>query len=349
MNCPNCGAKINQGEMFCRVCGTKIISQSIQQNSMTQANESQQNHTQNQYNMQQPHMNNTTYNNYSNDDTLINAYIGKNAFKLKNGSFSFNTFFFGTIYVLYRKMWLLGIIWVLASMIISLFLPTFSGILSIVANIIISTQFKKWYLEHVKENIAKIKSENPTASHEQLLTICTQKGGTTIAPIIILVILYLAIFIINFFTIYNTIKETRNLSNSTDNGDIGNLTLNIPSTMKASEYNDDSYISYSLYDINDYCRLTITTANASYYNSINSYLENNVYYSSSDVASNIEQKNINNNNWAYMSIQKSYGEMIYYYVGQKNDKIYDIEFSITNDSGVCSSIYSNVINSLKFN
>lgn len=23
-NCPNCGSKVNQGEAFCRVCGTRV-------------------------------------------------------------------------------------------------------------------------------------------------------------------------------------------------------------------------------------------------------------------------------------------------------------------------------------
>ena len=111
MNCPKCGSNVNQGEMFCRVCGAKIVSQSVQPNQMGQmpvAN--QQVHAQNQYvSQQQPIMNNnvgygtSNYSSYSNDEALINAYIGKNADKLKNGGFSVNTFFFGNIYVLYRK------------------------------------------------------------------------------------------------------------------------------------------------------------------------------------------------------------------------------------------------------
>ena len=36
MNCPKCGSNVNQGEMFCRVCGAKIVSQSIQPNQMGQ-------------------------------------------------------------------------------------------------------------------------------------------------------------------------------------------------------------------------------------------------------------------------------------------------------------------------
>ena len=378
MNCPKCGSNVNQGEMFCRVCGAKIVSQSVQQNQMgqmpidSQTNQmvqtpvaNQQVHAQNQYvSQQQPIMNNnvgygtSNYSSYSNDEALINAYIGKNADKLKNGGFSVNTFFFGNIYVLYRKMWMLGIVWFLASMIISMFLSSLSSVLTLAANIFISTQFKKWYLKHVEEKVAKIKAENPNASHEQLLMICTQKGGTTIIPIIIFVILYIAIFANAFLTALGILENANkyddiynnNSSTVTGSGDIGNLSLTIPSSFKKGSYNTDSYLSYSLYDYNsnDSCRITISTTNSRYYDSVNAYLEDNVYYSASDTASSIEQKNINSNNWVYMSVKKSYNTT-YYYAGEDNDKIYEIEFSITEDSGKCSSAHTSIINSLKFN
>lgn len=368
MNCPKCGSNVNQGETFCRVCGAKIVSQSVQQNQMWQTPvANQQVHAQNQYvSQQQPIMNNnvgygtSNYSSYSNDEDLINAYIGKNADKLKNGGFSVNTFFFGKIYVLYRKMWMLGIVWFLASMIISLFLSSLSSVLTLAANIFISTQFKKWYLKQVEEKVAKIKAENSTASHEQLLMICTQKGGTTIIPIIIFVILYIAIFVIAFLTILGTLENAKenankyddiyNNNSSTGSGDIGNLSLVIPSSFEKGSYNTDSYLSYSLYDYNsnDSCRIAISTTNSRYYDSVNAYLEENVYYSASDTTSSIEQKNINSNNWAYMSVKRSYNTT-YYYAGENNDKIYEIEFSITDDSGKCSSAYTSIINSLKFN
>lgn len=369
-NCPKCGANVNQGEMFCRVCGAKIISQSVQPNQMEQmpvAN--QQDYAQNQYvSQQQPIMNNnvgdlaSNYSSYSDDEALINAYIGKNADKFKNSGFSVNTFFFGNIYVLYRKMWMLGIVWFLVSMIISMFLSSLSSGLTLAINIFISTQFKKWYLKHVEEKVAKIKTDNPHASHEQLLMICTQKGGTTIIPVIIFIVLYIAIFVIAFLIVLGTLETDKENANNYDDlynnnssdvigsGDIGNLSLTIPSSFEKGSYNTDSYLSYSLYDYNsnDSCRITISTTSSRYYDSVNAYLEDNVYYSASDTVSLIEQKNINSNNWAYMSVKKSYNTT-YYYAGEDNDKIYQIEFSITEDSGKCSSAHTSIINSLKFN
>ena len=91
--CPNCGSNLKDGDKFCRKCGTKV---ELRNNDLK-----------------------TLIKNISiSDDDLINAYIGKNADKLKNGTFSANTFFLGSLYVLYRKMWLLGIGWLVVNAIV---------------------------------------------------------------------------------------------------------------------------------------------------------------------------------------------------------------------------------------
>ena len=92
-NCPNCGANVNSGEAFCRVCGTKIA---VPQNNFnnTQQNQQMNNQFNNQVNsenvnsglqgFQQSQGNqysNSTMpqNDYINKDDLIDSYIGKNA------------------------------------------------------------------------------------------------------------------------------------------------------------------------------------------------------------------------------------------------------------------------------
>lgn len=62
-NCPNCGANVNSGEDFCRVCGTKIT---VSQNNF---NNTQQNQ---QMNYQFNNQNNINSNNLSNDYNMQN-------------------------------------------------------------------------------------------------------------------------------------------------------------------------------------------------------------------------------------------------------------------------------------
>ena len=130
------------------------------------------------------------------DDALLDAYIGVNVEKLKGGSFSWSAILFGIEYTLYRKMWFLSVIWFVGLVIIAMFLPSFSTIISFIVNFVIALQFKDWYVNHAKEKIKKIKLDNPNASEEELLKICRKKGGTSIlaalSPFIILIILYFA-------------------------------------------------------------------------------------------------------------------------------------------------------------
>lgn len=349
MNCQNCGSKIKQGEFFCRMCGTKI--ENGQQIEMLQQNNN---------------MNGNMYNN----DALINAYIGKNVDKLRDGSFSWNILFLGNIYVLYRKMWLLWLLWFVATLIIGMFLSSLSSVLTIAVNIIVATQFKKWYLKHVEEKVEKIKSKNPGASYEQLLAICTKKGGTAIWPIIIWAILCVIIIVVVIFfylmvwsSIKNQITENTNnyYNDNTANSNINNNNNNInnsntnkngyvyvdvPSVLEASSYNDDTYRYYSLINSTDYCNLTMSMHITSSL-SAKDYLESVVTYSLSDSVSSIITKEINGETWYYMSVQNSYSTS-YYYAKMYNGKVYFIQYRIVDDSGVCSKAYSDTINSMRF-
>lgn len=361
MNCQNCNSNINQGESFCRVCGTKV-----QQNVQTIANEVNQNMqsvqqiTQTVNNYDQPIYNNYQYQKNTRDDNniLIDAYIGKNIDKLKDGKFSFNVLFLGIIYVLYRKMWLLGLLWFISFLIVTLFLPSFSYILALAANVIIAINFKKWYLKHVEEKVEKIKLENQDKTQEQLIMICSQKGGTTIWPIAAFVIFYIMLVIFIFIFMIAAIigateeKDNKTLEQNNNSSNImrefNNLSLTLPTNFKEGDYNSDYYESYSILSDTDYCRLSLIKSYSSAYDTPKEYLEKNVYSSASDKVSNIEEEQINGNTWNTLSVEKT-SNTIYNYATTNNDEIYIVEFVIYDDeTNICSTAHSEIINSLNF-
>lgn len=383
-NCPNCGSNVNPGEAFCRVCGTKIAvpqtnlfnntQQPQQVNSVnTVFQQSQQMNNQNVNTVfqgfQQPQNNGYAnnemlQNNYINNEDLIDSYIGKNADKLKNGGFSVNTFFFGFLYVLYRKMWLLGFIWLAISIVANMFLESIASVFTLATNIIISTQFKIFYLRHVKEQVDKIKVENPDKTKEQLMMICSQKGGTTLIPVIVAIIFYAIVLFTSLAAVFDTYYKAReraqniqngynNASNNTakGTGTIGNLNVTIPSNLVASAYSTDNYKMYRTdYNDKDTCSLKLLTTKSNYYNDdAKQYLEKGIYYSSTDTFSGISQKTVNDNSWYYATITTSYNQK-YYYSISNNGTIYEVQFEIKyDDNKTCSSAYNTVINSLKFN
>ena len=116
--------------------------------------------------------------------------MGKNAEKLKDGGISGYTLLFGPIYILYRKMWLLGLISAGIIILANIFLKSYSLIVLLVISIILSFKFKDLYLNYVKEKVNKIKRENTDKSKEELMIICSKKGGTSLLPVIALIIIY---------------------------------------------------------------------------------------------------------------------------------------------------------------
>lgn len=120
------------------------------------------------------------------DYRLIEAYVGKNAGKLLDGSFSWWTFLWGVIYVLYRKMWLLGLKWIGLLLIVEILFGEMmlikiiiKGVIKFILSIIFATKFKGRYLECVINNVDKIKENNNNKLEEELLKICHKKGGVS--------------------------------------------------------------------------------------------------------------------------------------------------------------------------
>lgn len=339
MNCPNCGSNLNVGEAFCRVCGTKVASQQ-NQTAMSEVNPAlaafQQPNNSTQQTTNYNFVSNRNYNdNLDSDDALVKAYIGKNADKLMNGGFSLNSFFLGPIYALYRKMWLLGLILLISSFVVTIFLQSISSFVLPAINIFVAIQFKKFYLKDVEEKVQKIKNQNSGKSKEELILICAQKGGTAMWPVIVAIILYI------FYIMILTLGVAYTLLYNDEK--IDELSFSVPTDFEASPYETDNYKAYN----HNLCYFNITTTNSTYYDSTRDYLES-MYSSSEDEVSKITSKNINGNIWYNMSVKSSY-ITDYYYATIYNNKIYAVEFSIPNDdNGNCSEAHEDIIESLEF-
>ena len=371
-NCPNCGSNINQGEAFCRNCGTKMpIPQNNIMNNMQQPqpiNNINNINTQPTIPMNNQQVNNgpvTNFDNpnintsavqrdYESNEVLIDAYIGKNADNLKNKGFSWCTFLFGFLYPLYRKMWLIGFGWFAINSIVNMFLSKLASLITLIVGIIASIQFKKWYLTHVEEEVNKIKTENPSKTQEELIAICKKKGGTTVVPVIVAILIYGGIMYYAFSAIFTALNGNNpnnynepasvNTNTNTGNGLVGNLDVTIPSTLTATTQSN----TIASYHTEDYkCSLMISgyAIASTYNNDAQAYLEKHVYYSASDTYSGISNKTINGKTWNYVSVTKSYGTT-HYYATIDGEKIYEIEFSENSDT--CAPIHNAVVNSLRF-
>ena len=224
INCPNCGGLNGYGNPNCSFCGASLINNPVEQNTNTmpqpevfveQVYDNQDMGEFAQEPIYDPNINpevtGLDLNNV--DDVLVNAYIKKNVDKIKTSGFSIWAFLFGWIYVWYRKMHKLLLIWFGMNIVVSalvglLVQPTIAAagsfLVSLAFNIFVAIKFKDLYLKNVNNKVAIIKSKNANLSQEQLMAICSKKGGTTVLPIIVLVILSVGLPVLAFL-LYSSI------------------------------------------------------------------------------------------------------------------------------------------------
>ncbi len=227
--CPKCGSVNMQGQRFCVGCGVEIVnnlnptSQVVQNNEIYPSPQVVSN----------PQMNQNQQNNgqKSVDDILIDNFIGKNVNKILTKSFSFPAFFFGPIYMLYRKLYLYGFaLWVF-NIIMAYFLPSFYMYINIGVSIALALIFNKLYLNHAHEEISKIKQSTAGLSIDAIVLECRRKGGTNKLIPIVFGIIYLIYYSFVFFFL----NANDNMDRLECKSNEGNITI---------YYNDNSIVAY---------------------------------------------------------------------------------------------------------
>lgn len=152
------------------------------------------------------------------DAKLLINYIGKNNKKFFNNKFSFTAFFFGGLYLIYRKMYVLGIlIYFIETFITQFFfnnemLSTIITILILIERIFLGFVINKKYLDIAYNNCMKIQEKNFIRPDEEIVSSCKENGGTNLFLVIVLAIMIL----LTTYSLNNTLKKILN-PNKTNN------------------------------------------------------------------------------------------------------------------------------------
>ena len=193
MNCPYCGEKVDSNKEFCLKCGNRLINHNI-----------------------------TT--NYEVSDTKeIETFIDKNVHKIKPNRISLPSFFFGSLYYLYRKMYVLGILLILLSLSFTIsfnyipddykiYVGCAYSLFCFVINIVLLIKFNSIYINHANRKISKIKNKYKNESRFEIMERIKYAGSTNLlAPALAILI----VFFISGFVYYKMNNYKDNLSNAT--------------------------------------------------------------------------------------------------------------------------------------
>lgn len=149
-----------------------------------------------------------TTNMISSDD-LMEDFIGKNYEKISKRKYNFAAFFFNIFYLMYRKMYLEGIVLFILMIGLQLLLiaiPFVPALIDLIINLLLLFMFNKIYVKKAKKKIEKIINKNKNKSISDLRNICKKAGGTNlILTIILSIVLILLTSVILVFVLPTTI------------------------------------------------------------------------------------------------------------------------------------------------
>lgn len=300
------------------------------------------------------------------NEALVNAYIGTGdkVDKLKNGSFSWCAFFFGPLYFMYRKMIGLGIaILLLESVITSLSIPlSVCLLIDVIISVSLGLLFKKLYVKHVEKETEKIKNSNATKTDEEIITLCTKKGKPSVGMVALGILLsMILLFIVSAINPNSTFSRTMEIINSNDKKlknlqeslDVsGNIEFELPKGFEETEFSAEMMPTYEYERDNSNCVLTVNTFVQNDGETVKSFIDE-ISLEPGESMGDITTQTVNGVEWSKVRVtgQPIYGTAPtydYYYVTAKNDKIYEVQYSIYRDeAGVCASVQEDIVNSLK--
>lgn len=133
---------------------------------------------------------------YDQNERYIEAYIGEDYRLIKKSPFNIWAFLLNFMYLLYRKLFITGIIGLLITTLVAFFLTKYFLIYIIIVLLIIGFGFNPYYIYIVKRKVNKILNEYAGSDSFTLENICKEKGGVKVDISLIIYVLFLAIIVL---------------------------------------------------------------------------------------------------------------------------------------------------------
>lgn len=324
MFCPKCNKEVNNGKLFCNVCGSRLVEKDaeITNNEIIDVS------------------NGTTQ--IIDVPSMVKSYVGDSYDKIRATNFSIWYFLFGVFYAIYRKMYLFGSIYLVSYIALAYTIPKLGYILSVVINIVISLIFNNMYLLSIEKRVKRIREKNQGLNRSELLKLCKNLGGVNYLLSLFALII---VFVVNYNINKDLINEVMNKMIGVPIENYQDLEFNNPSVFGKKEVLENKY-TYNYETDKDSCNYTIeiiSTPNTAY-----NYLNRKTDYSEKDKVSPITEQSINGMVWNYMEIDTIGTAYVYDYAIINNHLLYNVTYKIYEDSGICRKLKDELINSLQF-
>ena len=290
------------------------------------------------------------------EEDILVAYVGNNFEKIAGKPFNFAAFFFGILYLFYRKKLLYGLILFIIATILSRFMNTV--LINIGMNIIIGAAFNTLYMYDAKAYVKNLKQKNPTQTNAELRDKCKKVGGTSIIYIIVgMVVSYIVGIVVAMFMIKlgftntnsNTNINLKDLINNKKTVYLGEVekdkkikiadkyTIEVPNEFEDKSDNTSEY-NYS----QDNCNFSLYKA-SKITDAKKLANEMSIYYLSVE---DVKTTRINNINWYYVENQDGTDNQ-YHYVTSNNGEVYIFEYNTDSKDKACINSKDMILSTIK--
>ena len=178
MFCGYCGKQLNESDNFCKYCGKLRVGK---ENSIVQKE-----------------------NQISPEQELEIAYLEKDKNNFPVDKINFLPFLLGPYYLLYRKMYLYGSLWLFLTIFIGAFTNGWIAFLFyLVLAGYFAFQFNFLYQKKMEDDLKEIKRKY--IDQRSRVNECKKMGGTNTASIVIVIVAaFVFIFFLSLYSIYRT-------------------------------------------------------------------------------------------------------------------------------------------------
>ena len=225
MRCEKCGKKLRKNEKFCTVCGyynesDKDVSPDEWDDGDYNLIEEEQKEIQEpqEINIGKIEDEKKVINYDFEEERDVEAYIGEDYKMIKKSPFNFYAFLLNWMYVLYRKLYITGIIGLGIALFITLYYTRFIIVYLVVSMILLGFVFNPYYIFIIKQRIKRLESKYEGSDAFTFTGICQEKGGVN-APFAL--VIYFIFLVVIFFSLvridYNKNHNTKFWKENSDN------------------------------------------------------------------------------------------------------------------------------------
>ena len=225
MRCKNCGKRLKEKENFCTVCGyyngevNNIDFDSEDDDEYDLLEEENNEDELDEVDDSDLDLSKLDFSNPKElNEKFVKAYIGEDYNLIKKGIFNIYAALLNWMYVLYRKMYITGIIGLIITGIILVVFPKIFIIYAIITMILLGFTFNKIYLKFISWKIGRNLERYKGSDNFTMENIMGERGGVKILPAIIIYFIFLVVLILNLFTFhYNKEHNTKFWKENSEN------------------------------------------------------------------------------------------------------------------------------------